>query len=321
MNKRFPIYVACPAHIATGGTEAAHALCYELRKLGFVANMFYIDVKPANDLIPNRFLRFQNPYCLKLHDSAQALLVIPETRTELIDKFPLMTKYIWWLSVDNYCRPFRLCGPRSMYHLLKDRITKRNVDFNDNSIRHLCQSHYAMDFLKRQGVQNACFLMDYLGDEHLSGVGQNESRENIVLYNPSKGLSFTRQIIKASPHSYKFIPLQNMSPGEVHSWCCRAKVYIDFGNHPGKDRFPREAAMAGCLVITSKRGSAAFYNDVPINDSYKFYDSRNNIPKITELILDCMNNYKKRWLDFEGYRDFIREDYTRFVKQVRAIFL
>jgi hypothetical protein len=232
-----------------------------------------------------------------------------------------MKKYVWWLSVDNYVRPFKICGPRDLYCLIKDRMIKRNVDFKDRTLFHLCQSYYAMDFVKKQGAENVYFLMDYLGQEHCSGVDIQSQRENVVLYNPAKGRAFTRKIIKAAPEGFKFVALQNMSPEEVHKWSNKAKVYIDFGNHPGKDRFPREAAMAGCIVITSKRGSAAFYEDIPINEFYKFKDSRREIPRIISLISDCMTHYDERRVDFDGYRNFIKEDRTRFIEQVKAVFI
>lgn len=321
MNNSAPIYVVCPAHIATGGTEAAHVLCYELLRLGLNATIFYTDVKAGTEIVPKRFLRFNTPFLLELNDAVGSSLVIPETRTDLIDKFPLMKKYIWWLSVDNYVRPFKFSGPRNMYCLLKDRMTKRNVNFSDRSISHLCQSYYAMDFVKKQGATDVRFLMDYLGEEHLIQVEDKKSRENVVLYNPAKGITFTKKIIKASPSDFRFIPLCNMSPEEVHDWCCRAKVYIDFGNHPGKDRFPREAAMAGCLILTSKRGSAGFHEDMPINPEYKFQGVSCEVSEIIDLISDCMHRYDDRIADFENYRTFIREDRDRFIAQTRDVFL
>lgn len=195
MDKGCPIYVLCPAHVATGGTEAAHALCYELVKLDISAFMLYINVKDPSAVVPERFKRFGVPYVLSVEDSTNAKLVIPETSTDFIPKFPLMKKYIWWLSVDNYIRPLRLCGPRDMINLLRDRIFKRNVDFNDTLLVHLCQSQYAMDFVRRMGATNVHYLMDYLGKEHLEPIDMSAPREDVILYNPAKGLAFTRRII------------------------------------------------------------------------------------------------------------------------------
>lgn len=314
------VYIACPAHIATGGTEALHVLCFELLELGVNASMFYYDVIDSNNVVAKRFLQFNTPYVLTVDDSLESAIVIPETQTNLISKFPLMKKYIWWLSVDNYVRPLKFCGPRDLYCLIKDRIIKKNVDFKDRNLSHLCQSYYAMDFVKKHGAKNVHFLMDYLGQEHCSETKIQSQREDVVLYNPAKGKAFTKKIINAAPNGLKFVALQNMSPKEVNMWSNRAKVYIDFGNHPGKDRFPREAAMAGCIIITSKRGSASFYEDVPIDDCYKFVDSRREIPKIIDLITDCMERYNERQSDFDCYRNFIREDRSRFIQQVKDIF-
>ncbi|MCX7738527.1 MAG: hypothetical protein N2Z80_03840 [Hydrogenothermaceae bacterium] len=60
----------------------------------------------------------------------------------------------------------------------------------------------------------------------------------------------------------------------------KAKVYIDFGNHTGKDRIPREAAMLECCVITGRRGIAKYREDVPIPENYKIEDKVENIPLI-----------------------------------------
>ena len=60
-----------------------------------------------------------------------------------------------------------------------------------------------------------------------------------------------------------------LSPEQVQAMLKKAKVYIDFGGHPGMDRIPREAALAGCIVVTNREGSAAFRQDVPIPSQYK----------------------------------------------------
>ena len=100
-----------------------------------------------------------------------------------------------------------------------------------------------------------------------------------------------------------------------------SKVYIDFGNHPGKDRIPREAAIMGCCVITGKRGSAYFHEDVMIPDEYKFEDRLDAIPSIVELIQNCMTNYEERLLDFEQYRAYIKNEQKQFSKDVESVFM
>ena len=82
--------------------------------------------------------------------------------------------------------------------------------------------------------------------------------------------------MKAFPNLH-WKAIENMSTEEVAELLNRSKVYIDFGNHPGKDRFPREAAISGCCIITGQRGAAANDIDVMIPRSYKFPDKTSSI--------------------------------------------
>ena len=53
-----------------------------------------------------------------------------------------------------------------------------------------------------------------------------------------------------------------------------SKVYIDFGNHLGKDRIPREVA-SGCCIITGKTGADKYKEDVYIGEKFKFDEAIN----------------------------------------------
>ena len=99
----------------------------------------------------------------------------------------------------------------------------------------------------------------------------------------------------------------------------QSKAYIDFGNHPGKDRLPREAAINGCCVITDRRGSAAFSQDVPIPDEYKFEDTDDNIPQIVDKINDTLSNYNNKKHDFDEYRNKILAEHQQFISDLSKV--
>jgi len=80
----------------------------------------------------------------------------------------------------------------------------------------------------------------------------------------------------------------------------KAKLYIDFGFHTGKDRIPREAVMSGTSIITGYKGSAAFFEDVSIYRQYKLKKKHNNIQKIGNLVGDILKN-QKHTLNFDFY--------------------
>ena len=185
---------------------------------------------------------------------------------------------------------------------------------------HLVQSKYAENHLRKLGIINIDYLSDYLNTNFLLQDFDIDKKENIVLYNPSKGYYFTYKIIKNAPN-LKFIPIKNLSRNEVIELLKKSKVYIDFGNHPGKDRLPREAAILGCCVITGKRGSAAFFEDVPIPYEYKFEDRIENIPKIIKKIEECLEKYEEKYKDFDYYRSVIKNEPKKFEEDLKKIFI
>ena len=100
-----------------------------------------------------------------------------------------------------------------------------------------------------------------------------------------------------------------------------AKVYVDFGNHPGKDRIPREAAISGCCVITGMHGAAKFHEDVPIPNKYKVDDLEDlDVSHVRDLILDIFEHYDERIDDFEEYRTMIRGEKEKFIKDAMNLF-
>ena len=142
---------------------------------------------------------------------------------------------------------------------------------------------------ERQISPNSIFrLSDFISSTFFDGI-ETETiiRKNIVLYNPKKGVEFTQKIMDTCPE-FEWIALQNMSHEEMKQTMLTSKVYIDFGNHPGKDRIPREAALCGCCVITGKRGSAKNDVDVKIPPSYKFDDNNENLFLIKRKIQNCL---------------------------------
>ena len=98
-----------------------------------------------------------------------------------------------------------------------------------------------------------------------------------------------------------------LTPVQMRDVLETSKVYIDFGHHPGKDRIPREAAVSGCCVLTGLRGSARFYQDVPIPEAYKYEDVIGSIPDIVRQIKSCITDYERHYADFEEYRQMTEE--------------
>lgn len=333
------IYILCPADVKTGGTELVHQLAFQLnnteKKLR--AQIVYYG-KESNVAPVEAFKKYIGNNWIKeseIKESSENIFVIPETGLSEFNKFKLGKKYIWWLSVDNfygsgfngYKRFMDMVKKVGFYHSIGG-IVKGRIKNYKNEIRiadfHLFQSYYADDFLEKNDVpkEKRAYLSDYINDLYVQNSKEalKHLRKDIVLYNPKKGFKFTQKIISKSPTWIKWVPLINMSNEEVYENLTSGKLYIDFGNHPGKDRFPREAAISGCCILTDKKGSAAYYKDVPILEKYKFEDKEENIDQIIQQIEFCLKNYSLAIEDFKGYREYIGQEKVWFKDDVDKIF-
>ena len=342
------IYVTNYANYASGGTELLHQLIFHLRN-NLKSNAYLYPLPPnSSNPIHSEYKQYMNPYVREVEDKKRNIIVLFEgiESLKIASNYHKIRKIIWWLSVDNFYLSYIFSSKsnffiqRALNKIYKKFTGKRLFDINEIVLKdkkferlqlpdfvkkanyHLAQSHYAMNHLKNIGIpeDKVFYLSDYLNENFLKIQTDLSKKENIVAYNPKKGFSFTKKIIKKSPDT-KFVPLINMTRQQVIETLQKTKVYIDFGYHPGKDRIPREAAILGCCVITGKRGSAAFYEDVSIPDEYKFEDKKENIPKIIEKIKDCFESFEERYKDFDNYREKIKSEPQKFLEDLRKIFL
>ena len=314
------VYIIAPAGVSTGGPELLHQLASCLRKLGIDARMCYI---PQNDPNPvsSVYKKYHVPFVSEVFDEPENIIVIPETRTYLIHTLNKIRRVIWWLSVDFFVSSFYniMSGYCSSGKYTSIKMPRSFYFEKDESIVHWVQSEYARRFIELNGVDSnqINFVGDYLSIGFLSnnyGV-DSADKERWVVYNPAKGYQFTSKLIEAAA-DIRWIPIKNMTPEEVHALLSLARVYIDFGNHPGRDRIPREAAISGCCIITSKLGAAANDLDVPIPIEYKFEDKDENIPLIIEKIRFLLDNYETETVRLEHYRKIIAEEPKKFVEDV-----
>ena len=325
------IYVVSPAYNRTGGLELLHQLVFILNKKKLNAYITYFDVNTERDDSPINpaYQKYVSEYKTldDIDDYYANIVVLPELLINLIDKFKNAKIAVWWLSVDNYLKgytlrkSFELLGFKGVMWYLKNmkwkyRITKINSKIKYN----LAQSYYAIDFLKSNGFFNIQYLSDYINFDYIKSDLYEEERANVVLYNPKKGLKYTKYLMSLDD-TICWKPLQNMTNEQVKFCLLNSKVYVDFGNHPGKDRFPREAAACGCCIITGKRGSANYYEDVPIPSEFKFIDSNTSGIEVIKKIKNCFYNFEDNQKKFSTYREMISNEFCRFNYDVEKVFL
>ena len=292
----------CPANCATGGPEAIHEFVHELNKIeGVHARIWYWDIKSDHPM-PEEYRSYGCEYVTDLPEGYDGVLIVPEIWANRIMDYPQCTRAIYWLGLDAYAG--------------WTQESERGAFLQDEEIIHIAQSEYALEFLKLLGVKHLVKCTDIVNADFYEEYEETE-RSNVVLYNPAKATPFLREVINACS-GIEFRPIKNMTRQQVIDTMRHSKLYIDFGEFPGRERIPREAVLCGCCIITSKIGSAAYDGDF-LHD-YKFDSKSSHIWAIVRKIHYVLDNYDECKKDFYRFRkDLIRDKAMLPVRCVRVV--
>mgnify|MGYP006872995434 CR=1 FL=1 len=311
MESSMNIYILAPENHKSGGAELSHQFCNAVNRVTDVkAYMCYASVEKPYPMTmdspaPEAYRIYNTEHATSLEeiDRQENVVVFPEGLTLSMLHIKKARKAMWWMSVDNYLKSTD--GDSLAY--LRD-----NVEF------HLYQSYYAKDYIdKNLPNSKSIYVSDYINEQHGQFIFPAQYRQNIALYNPAKGYEDIKPLIEKASW-LKWIPIINLDVSKIVLLLQSGKIYVDFGNHPGKDRIPREAASDGCCVITNRKGAAAFEGDVPIPEDYKFEDPAASLDEIDALLHDICDNFEAHQKHFEGYREMIRGEKAKFDKDVAA---
>ena len=331
ISKETNVYIGCPAQLASGGAELLHQLCHALNSKGINSYMFYNCAQQyQGDPVNERFKKYGNRYVDTIIENEKNILIVPETLIDSLKNFPAIRKCIWWLGINHYLIPTELFSHKYLrcigHWILKLIHLRKPMTFKDIRKQEIvcwAQCWYAVSFLQRKHIHNVAYLSDYIGtnfiDAYLKHDFNISEKENIVLYNPKRNTKYIKKLMKAAP-DIQFVAIENMTPDEVKAMMKKAKIYADFGSHPGKDRMPRESALQNCCILTSTLGSADFYDDVPIPSSYKFERTNANISKVVNKIRYIFSHFEEEQKNFESYIQYILQEKKNFEKDIDKLF-
>lgn len=272
------LVVVCPGGAVTGGPEALHQLVHVANEVEFgsAAIMYVPDVST-----PEPYLRYGCPVVSSVPDGA--LVVLPEIWPEMAQRFPKNRCALWWLSVDN----FGSHGQR---------------DLSGISL-HLCQSEYAWRHVESLGER--LMLTDWV-----DLAAFDVERQPRVVVNPAKDAGLLRAFRAVAP--FEVVELGGLSREGVAHFLCGSEVYVDFGHHPGRDRLPREATLAGCTVFSTRHGAANFAEDMPLDDWFKFDSVDELVGKVKLVLAGDVP-------DQVDYRDWVADGRSVFEQEVREL--
>jgi hypothetical protein len=273
------VYINIPAQAIAGGVESLFQLADAINNVGGDSIVLW-DIQYDNP-IPEKYKHYNIKHSTEVEDISSNWVIYPEVWTEYLGTYKNMKNAIWWLSVDNNHGKFQ--------------------DFSNSNITHFYQSFYALDFLQKNKVEKCLPLFDYIPSKYTESIYDFTEKKNIVCFNPVKGLSITNQIRNLNP-DIEFVQIANMSENQIIDIFKISKIYIDFGHHPGRDRIPRESVSLGNCVLTNKKGSAGFYNDIPVDKKYK----TSSIEEIGDMIRNCFENFESVIKDYSLYRSSVK---------------
>lgn len=322
------VYIFCPGNIHTGGPESLHQLASQLLSFGVVTYMFY-GALPDNSFNPEdpvheAYKKYHIPYATYLEDDAKNVKILPETGTMELYSMKEIRCVIWWMSVNNYLVNNILFTTKLLENPLSEPMFRLFSFYDsDKNIEHWFKSEYARQFLELNGLKSDKIhhVETYVSQAFLSRAAKIDlsKKKNIVAYNPKKGFEITKVFMNLAPQ-IEWRPIKNMTPNEVHELLSQAKVYIDFGEHPGKDRLPREATLSGCVVITGRRGAAANDVDYNIPAEFKFNEVKDTPQLVIEKIREVFENFERELDKQRAFREKELHAKKNFAAQIAEAF-
>lgn len=323
-------YIICPANYASGGPEDLHQMALALKEKGKKVFMHYLNYDKENFSSPihKEYEHYNIPYNEIVENVSENILIFPETFSIFIweKKYKKVQKVIWWLSVSNFFVSLKAWeqnlkeNPPKFKHRLLGRIKLPSLkNVQKAKVNHLAHSYFSVDFLEKNNIKIIGKISGYMEDMFLTGENFTSQKKDIVTYNAIKNKDFLEEIKNMTPE-INWLPMINMSLDEVADCMKSAKVYVDFGHHPGREKMPREACLLDCCLIIGKEGSAFFKEDVPIKDEYHFDKNEQNIPLIITKIKDCIENYDYKIIDFKDYKTDLLLEKKVFYEKIEKIF-
>jgi hypothetical protein len=333
LKKGSKVYVVAPAGVVTGGPEDLYQLAESIRDIfpGVHVYMYYIARRGVENPVAPEYEHFGLEVAEQIEDDEDNVLILPECYTTELSELTNIKKAIWWLGVDGYYTSNGLSPRKRWFNsMMLRRFGLQWYMFFNKDLRAIkwnyVQNRRFYEHLRRKKMQNVQYLIDHVNPIFAKHEIDESLKEDIVLYNPVKGYRFTRKLIKASPDIKFFATsgIPRLTEEEKLDLMKRAKVYIDFGNHPGGDRFPKETALFGCCVITGRGGTANYFDDVPIPRDFKFsqniFINRITIFRVRRKIKKCFADYHNQARRFIPFRERARRDHLTQREDVRYAF-
>lgn len=326
------VVIFCPEYL-NGGCEALHQLGHQIARHGGSAHMAYYGPYSALELdggrlrchlapspVADYFAQYRPNPLQEVRTGPDTLVLLLEVLTALAGAQDTpFQRALWWLSVDNAI---------AQNPSLLDATHRRRL-LSDPGLVQFHQSDYARRFLQANDAARYHPLSDYTDPDFLArraAAAANPpivERRRVICYFPNKGAALAERFIAgrdALRQPAAFVPLRSMTKAQVRDALFGARIYLDFGNHPGKDRVPREAAIAGAVVLLHAVGAAGCFPDHPLPADYLFTEDDVATGRLHRTVAAILDQPAAHFAAQRLYRETILHEQERFDLEVRAFF-
>ena len=318
------VLLLCP-DVITGGPEGVHQLAHQINQLGGDARIVYygpvsrmtvkgnaMSCRSENSPLPAHYAKYQPKILDETTLTENTLIIYPEVLTTAA-VLPAcgFQRAIWWQSVDN------ALGHNPQ---MRDEEYVKTL-FSNRTLFHLYQSEYTLFFLKHYEASNYFSMPDYTDPEFIVSKPLDKRPLNLCYPAPRGEMLEKLCRMRAGRRNNPCrTPIKGMSKEQVINALSHARLYIDFGHHPGKDRGPREAALAGCVVMVNAVGAAACFGDHPLDAKYKFTEADIISGSVIGTIDDILEYPQPHFEAQYAYRQAILLEREKFETAVSAFF-
>lgn len=318
------VVIVCPIMV-TGGPENLCQLYAELKKIGFEVYFLWVDH------VSNIQKKYENGICYLCKDEKNTinlaylesykvnflardiplvdstLIIVPEMWADIISLFDKAQVAIAWLSIGN------LMGK---YTELIRQLIKHNILKNIHCI-HLSQAPWISKTLEFWGVESF-LLSDYIS-KHYFDITNILKEENSVAVYPKKGGKLLANFMKEYSN-FDYIRLENLNQAEMVQALDSAKVYVDFGHFPGRDRIPREALLRNCVIFIRDVACATDFDSFPIDNYFRFSDKDILDGTLFKKVSDTLSDYENMKKKQDFMRKQVEQEPFVFKKNVQDFF-
>lgn len=284
------IYLLCP-YIKNNRTYSIHQLCSYINALGREGYILYV---------PNPENQFNSLYPeiprVKIHPVGM-IDDKPENMIITLDMYQIA-------SIRNQCKNIRI----AVWWLTGSVVSDLEQVFQQLqgiSIIHLFPTYFSYVTVRPLlpvGTK-VFFIGDNVEDAFIvsSPDISKLQKENLVAYAGTMDQMSAVLCENANIHCVDVSMLCIEDRVEIYK---KAKVFTNFGYYLGKDRFMREAAVSGCVVVTHKSGAAGCKEDTPIDEKIGF-DTEAPV-----MIANIFNNFEKYYMKQDGLRSLVKAEKT-----------